>query len=148
MSVLTDVQFLIQALNIEAKNFSLEYLYAQVEKLTCWELKIHRLDIDVDGVFIKEESTRTNHIIINPAGGFKERHTLFHEIGHIVFGHQTVSIDELTQVKVLEGALCRKVGHLRESKAEVEAEAFATKMDAIYRQSRISNASTVLGNLL
>lgn len=141
---------IISELNIDYSKFSVEHILERVESLTLWKVKIHQLDlkqigIDADGAYLKELSTKTNHILYGPVNDSRRTHVIFHEIGHILFGHKTWEVDVLDQLDLAKAAL-RSTQN--QDKSELEAETFAIRLQASSSQNPKSSASDILSKLL
>lgn len=141
---------IIFELNIDYSKFSVDHILERVESLTLWKVKIHQLDlkrigIDADGAYLKELSTKTNHIFCKPVNGSKRSHIIFHEIGHILFGHKTCEVNVLNQFNLANASL-RSLK--KQNKSELEAETFAIRLQASASQTPKSPASDILSKLL
>ena len=140
---------LIEALDINARShIDIETIIQKVIDLTRWGICVHQVDdIEMDGAYFKESSTSTNHILLKTGlAKTKANHVLFHEIGHILFGHQTIDVVTFrgTQIK---GALQRSK-QTTLPKEEKEAEIFALKLSTLYRKADNSPVAQVIAGIL
>lgn len=146
--LITQVNDLIDVLDIDYSHFSIEYVCERVSLLTLRNIEIHYVDVGVDGAYFQETSTKTDHIICKPSGDAKKMHTVLHELGHILFGHRTYETEVFlpSDLRMHADILCRNIKHI--DKKEREAETFAIQLNSRYLASRKTNLSSALDDLL
>ncbi|MEM9774066.1 MAG: hypothetical protein AAF902_05770 [Chloroflexota bacterium] len=131
------IDALIDSLNLEQCHpLTLEGIVKAVEDMTHWSISITKKVIKSDGMYFKDAASRSNHIIINLGmPRTKELHVIFHELGHIVFGHPTLDAKDLLNITADEHPVLCRYKPEQSPKLEYEAESFAIRLSSMYRSS-------------